>query len=110
VLAHAGLPLTVLTYAEDGGELGRLGRACAVAVALVLAVALGVAWVFVELAMPLAFLLSYWLFMRAIGRVANDRHGCEHDLAKALGWGALWATIYVLPVAALTWALHALHR
>lgn len=79
-------------------------------VAVALAAAFGLAWVFVELAMPLLFLVMYGLFMRAIGRVANDRHGCEGDLPKALGWGALWSTAYVLPVAVLTALLHALRR
>ena len=36
-LGHAGFPLLRLTYAEDGGELGRLGAATAVAVGVVLA-------------------------------------------------------------------------
>lgn len=80
------------------------------ALAVVLGLALGAAWVLVELALPLVFFLMYWLFMRAIGRVANDRHGCEGSLARALGWGLGWATLYVLPVALATWALHALRR
>ena len=80
------------------------------ALAVVLGLALGAAWVLVELALPLVFSLMYWLFMRAIGRVANDRHGCEGSLARALGWGLGWATLYVLPVALATWALHALRR
>jgi hypothetical protein len=37
LLAHAGFPLLRLTYAEDGGELGRLGAAAAVAAGAVLA-------------------------------------------------------------------------
>ena len=37
VLAQAGLPLLRLGYAEDGGELGRLGGVAAVAVVLALA-------------------------------------------------------------------------
>lgn len=88
------------------------GEGClaGLAVALALAAAAGAAWVFVELAVPVTFLLTYWLFMRAVGRVANDRHGCEGRLSKALGWGALWSTIYLLPLAALTWAVHALRR
>jgi hypothetical protein len=45
VLAHAGFPLVRLTYAEDGGELGRGGRALAGAAPLALAAVLGVAWV-----------------------------------------------------------------
>ena len=56
-----------------------------------LAAAFGAAWVAVELAMPVVFLVMYWAFMRAIGRVANDWHDCEGSLGKSLGWGALWA-------------------
>ena len=41
---HAIFPLVRLTYAEDGGELGRLGTAGAGAAAVVVAGALGVAW------------------------------------------------------------------
>jgi hypothetical protein len=44
VLAHAGLPLARLEYAEDGGELGRAGVPLGLAVALVLASAGGIAW------------------------------------------------------------------
>ncbi len=44
VLAHAGLPLLRLTYAEDGGELGRGGVLAGVAVAAILAGAGVVAW------------------------------------------------------------------
>mgnify|MGYP007037395642 FL=1 len=80
------------------------------ALAIVLSLALGAAWVLVELALPLVFFLMYWLFMRAIGRVANDRHGCEGSLARSLGWGLGWATVYVAPIALVTWALHALRR
>lgn len=44
LLGHAGLPLLRLTYAEDGGELGRAGHGLsALAVAAVLVVA-GTAW------------------------------------------------------------------
>ena len=44
LLAHAGLPLLRLTYAEDGGELGRAGMALAAAAPLTLASVLGVGW------------------------------------------------------------------
>lgn len=86
------------------------GLLAMLALAIVLSLALGAAWVLVELALPLVFFLMYWLFMRAIGRVANDRHGCEGSLARSLGWGLGWATVYVAPIAVATWALHALHR
>jgi nitrous oxidase accessory protein NosD len=44
VLGHALLPLLRLSYAEDGGELGRAGTGTAVVVASVLAGAGGLAW------------------------------------------------------------------
>jgi nitrous oxidase accessory protein NosD len=43
-LAHAGFPLLALSYAEDGGELGRAGPAGAAAVGAILVAAGGVAW------------------------------------------------------------------
>jgi hypothetical protein len=44
VLGHAGLPLLRLSYADDGGELGRLGAALAVVVLAVFGTAGGYAW------------------------------------------------------------------
>jgi nitrous oxidase accessory protein NosD len=44
LLGHAGLPLLRLTYAEDGGELGRSGAALSVAAPAVLLGVVGVAW------------------------------------------------------------------
>jgi nitrous oxidase accessory protein NosD len=44
VLVHAALPLVRLSYAEDGGELGRAGPPAAAVVLSVLAAAGGVAW------------------------------------------------------------------
>jgi prepilin signal peptidase PulO-like enzyme (type II secretory pathway) len=44
LFAHAGFPLTHLTYAEDGGELGRAGPALWAAVPVALAATLGFAW------------------------------------------------------------------
>jgi parallel beta-helix repeat protein len=44
VLVHAVLPLGRLSYAEDGGELGRAGPVLAVGAAVLLAAAGGFAW------------------------------------------------------------------
>ena len=44
LLTHAGLPLLRLTYAEDGGELGRGGVALTAAAPLALGAVLGVGW------------------------------------------------------------------
>jgi nitrous oxidase accessory protein NosD len=45
LLGHAGLPLLRLTYAEDGGELGRGGGALSVAAPAALLAVVGFAWV-----------------------------------------------------------------
>jgi hypothetical protein len=44
VLGHAGFPILRLSYAEDGGELGRVGPAAAAAALVVFASAGGLAW------------------------------------------------------------------
>lgn len=82
------------------------GLLVVLAVGAVLVVAFGAAWILVELALPLFFLVFYALFMRAIARVANDRHGCEHALGKSLAYGLLWSTVYLLPMAIATWGFH----
>jgi hypothetical protein len=81
-----------------------------VVIALAAAALLGAAWVVAELAMPVAVVVTYMITMRALTRVANDRHGCEGALAKAVGWGALWATLYVAPLAIVTLVVHLFAR
>ena len=77
-----------------------------IVVVAALAVAFGAAWIFVEFALPLFFFLMYALFMRAIARVANDRHECEGSLHRSIGWGLAWATAYIAPLAALAALSH----
>ncbi|HXH87306.1 MAG TPA: right-handed parallel beta-helix repeat-containing protein [Gaiellaceae bacterium] len=45
VLGHAGFPLLRLSYGDDGGELGRGGRALSLAAPVAALAVLGVAWV-----------------------------------------------------------------
>jgi len=45
VLGHAGFPLLRLSYGDDGGELGRGGRALSLAAPVAVLAVLGVAWV-----------------------------------------------------------------
>ena len=53
-----------------------------IGIAIALAIALGAAWVLVEIAMPLVLFLVYWVMMKAIGRAANDRHECWPSTAS----------------------------
>lgn len=74
--------------------------------AALIAVLLGAAWIVAEIALPIVLYVGYAVVSRALMRVAHDRHGCEGDLAKSVGWGALWATIYLAPLALLVVILH----
>lgn len=69
-------------------------------------VALVLTWVLVELIVPVLFAAAYWFIMRALTRVANDRHDCEGKLVKSLSWGGAWALLYTAPLALLIWIGH----
>lgn len=95
----------------DLGDLsgcGDAGEGCvgAVAAIVLVVVLFGLSWLIVELVLPVVFLLAYGLFLRAIARVANDRHGCEGALGRALVRGWAWASLYVAPLALLVWVAH----
>ncbi len=77
-----------------------------VVIALALGAALALSWLVLELLVPIVFYAAYELLVRSIGRVANDRHGCEGSLARSLGWGGLWAGIYTVPLALVVFAVH----
>jgi hypothetical protein len=79
-LAHAGFPLVWLSYAEDGGELGRTGRLLLAAGPAAAAAVLGIAWV----AQPPTIYLSSGVHQgplvldraqRLIGRPGATVHG-----------------------------------
>jgi hypothetical protein len=75
---------------------------------LLLVVAVALAWVLIELVVPVLFAGAYWFIIRALTHVANDGHDCQGKLAKSMLWGGLWALLYTLPVAGLIWIGHAL--
>lgn len=75
---------------------------------ILVGVALAAAWLLVELAFPALFFLLYWLVIKAIARVANDRHDCAGHLARAARWGIVWSTVYAFPFAVVGWAVHLL--
>jgi hypothetical protein len=70
------------------------------AVLLVLVLgAFAASFVFIELLLPAVFLVLYYSVFAGVGRVVNDRHGCEGRPLRALLWGAFWTTVYLAPVA-----------
>jgi hypothetical protein len=60
---------------------------------------LAAVWLLVELLVPALFFVSYFLVRKSLARVANDHHGCEDDLPKAIAWGVFWASVYAVPLA-----------
>jgi hypothetical protein len=73
--------------------------------ALITLLSLVVAWLIVELALPLAFLAFYVTLLAAVRRVARDRHDCRGRLGASLRWGALWSTLYFAPPALVVWMI-----
>jgi hypothetical protein len=129
-LLHAGRPLTddhalrpprprrLLDWLEhtalDGSGFEASAEGCAETVVLglfmlaVLILLVLAAWFLVELVVPALALALYVVIRGMLAHVANDRHGCEGSLLRAIGWGGLWATLYTAPVALLAWILHRL--
>lgn len=84
----------------DEGFLVVLG---AIVAAVLLA---GAGWVLVEIALPIVLFAAYTGILAALKRVAHDRHGCEGNFLRAVSWGALWAGLYMLPLAVVVWVVH----
>ncbi len=56
-------------------------------------------YVFVELLLPVVFLVIYYSLFAGVGHVVNDQHGCQGRPLRAMLWGAAWTTIYLAPIA-----------
>lgn len=98
------------SWFDASGCLDLEGIAWFVVLVLVLGATLGAAWLVVELVWPLTFVVVYTLVRRALGAAVHDRHACAGRPVRAVGWGVLWATIYVSPLALLVWGVHAVLR
>ncbi len=92
----------------DGCDAGVALIALALAALAAVAVSLLVAWVVVEVVLPIAFLAFYATTTAALKRAAHDRHDCRGRMLKSIGWGVVWATAYVAPLALTLGVLHAL--
>lgn len=88
------------------GSIDLEGVVVMVIAAVAVGVGLGLAWVVVNLAAPLLFLVAYVLLGAAIRRVAHDAHGLAGKLGPSIAWGTMWATLYVAPLLLLIWLVH----
>jgi hypothetical protein len=64
-------------------------------------------WFFVAFALPLLAFSAYLLVRGGLARVVHDRHDCRGRWGRSLAWAALWATVYVAPLAGLVALVHA---
>lgn len=87
---------------EEGAFVGIVIIVAMVAVFLLLSLA----WVVVEIALPLVFVLAYELVLAAVRHASRDKHDCRGKLAPSLLYGASYAALYLAPVAIATWLLH----
>ena len=67
-------------------------------------------WFLIEVAIPVVFFLLYLITRGMLAGVANDRHHCRGNVARAAGWGFLWATVYTGPLAGAVWLVHFVHQ
>lgn len=67
-----------------------------------------IAWLLVEVALPVAFLGFYTTLVAALRRATHDRHDCRDDAPTAILWGAIWSTLYIAPLSLLLFVMHAL--
>jgi hypothetical protein len=95
-------------YLGDLGGAGELGEGCLWVIGIVLAIGVIVvlAWLLVEIIVPLLAFVFYAMIRGMLARVANDDHECTGQGVKAVLWGAVWATLYTAPLALLVWVIH----
>lgn len=73
---------------------------------------LGLAFlVVIELVIPAIALLLFASIGGMFARAVNDNHHCEGNLGLSVFWGAIWATVYVGPLAAIViWVINYLPK
>lgn len=89
------------------------GEGCATVILTIAAVLLaGLAlMVLVEFIVPAIALLLLASIGGMLARAVNDRHECAGRFGASLLWGAVWATLYIGPVAAaVLWLSTMVHR
>ena len=95
----------------DLGSLGDAGEGCLFIVGAILLFGAAVltAWLVVELVIPAIFTLAYLLIIRALKLATND-DTCQGDVPRAVGRGALFATLYLGPLFLLVVLVHMIAR
>jgi hypothetical protein len=87
------------------------GEGCLIALGIILALIIILVglWLLIEIVIPALAFVAYVLIRGMLARITNDKHGCQGSLIRASWWGALWATVYILPFGLLVWFVHLVH-
>ena len=80
--------------------------------AIVAFLLLGLAFLLlIELLIPAIALLLLLSIGGMFARAVNDNHHCEGNLGLSVLWGAIWATVYIGPLAAIViWVINVLPK
>ena len=84
---------------------GEAGAALLVIVLVLLSV-----WLLVEFVIPAVAFAAYWMIVRLLGKVVNDRKDCRGSAGRSALWGFVWATTYTLPLALIVCGFHFLRH
>ncbi len=90
------------------GPSGVEAEGCAWVIGILLAIGavIVLAWLLIEVVIPVLALLLYGLIRSMLAGVANDKHQCTGRFGVACLWGTLWATVYTTPLALLVFVIH----
>lgn len=91
----------------SGCGSGADAEGCAVILGLILALIL--VWFLIEVAIPVVFLMLYFLVRGMLVRVVHDKPQCRGNFVLSAARGALWATVYTLPLGVLVYLVHLIH-
>lgn len=81
---------------------------CAVLIGLV--VALILVWFLIEVAIPIVFLLLYFLVRGMLANVVNEKAYCRGNFTLSAARGFFWATVYTAPLALSIWVIHYIQK
>lgn len=92
------------SWNDLSGCSGSDSEGCLIVVGLI--VALIAVWFLIEVAIPLTFLMLYFVIRGMMARVVNEPVTCKENLGLSLLRGGFWATVYTVPLAGVVWLVH----
>lgn len=89
---------------DPGCGAGADLEGCLVLIGLI--VALLLVWLLIEFAIPIVFLMLYFLVRGMLVHVVHNKPICRGNLPLSAARGIFWATVYSVPLAGTIWLIH----